>query len=278
MKVEDAIRQLADSPDTSALVHLVYADGDVMHAALRFARGEEFQAVASWATCAGTTPPARVLDLGAGRGIASLAWALRGYEVTALEPDPSELVGAGAIRQLVEVTGVPITVVEAMGERLPFANGSFDLVYVRQTMHHASDLQQMCNEIARVLKPRGVCIATREHVVSNKTQLSKFLANHPVHRLAGGEMAYSLRHYKAAFRNAGLRLSGVFGPFQSPANYYPNSTAEVRLRAANAAVRLLGRRVGAFVDGVPLYYRIWTYLASALNRDPGRLYSFVARK
>jgi tRNA1(Val) A37 N6-methylase TrmN6 len=36
-----------------------------------------------------------VLDVGAGRGIASLLWALRVYEITALEPDPSDLVGNG---------------------------------------------------------------------------------------------------------------------------------------------------------------------------------------
>ena len=43
----------------------------------------------------------QALDLGAGRGISSYALAREGWQVTALEPDPSMLIGAGAIRSLV---------------------------------------------------------------------------------------------------------------------------------------------------------------------------------
>ena len=44
-------------------------------------------------------------------------------QVTAVEPDPSDLVGAGAIRALSKETGVAIEVVEAFGEAVPIDAG-----------------------------------------------------------------------------------------------------------------------------------------------------------
>ena len=61
-----------------------------------------------------------------------------------------------------------ITVIENRGERLPSADKSFDLVYARQMLHHADDLRALCKEVSRVLKPRGLFIATREHVIANE--------------------------------------------------------------------------------------------------------------
>ena len=278
MSAEDAIRQLSHDPALKPLLFHSYIDEDVVCAALRFARGEEFQTAASLVWAAGIRPPARVLDLGAGRGIASLAWALRGYDVTAVEPDPSALVGSGAIRQLQERTNIPITVVEDVGEHLPLADGSFDLVYVRQTLHHASDLHQMCAEAARVLRRNGVLLATREHVVSGQRQLVAFLGGHPVHRLTGGENAYTLAHYTRALRHAGFRHIRTLGPVQSPINLYPDTPASIRLIASGTARRMLGDRVGPLVACLPLYYLVWAYLASTRLGAPGRMHSFIARK
>ena len=53
----------------------------------------------------------------------------------------------------------------------------------------------MCEEVARVLKPGGTFIATREHVISKKEDLPVFLANHPLHRFYGGENAFVLQKY-----------------------------------------------------------------------------------
>ena len=76
--------------------------------------------------------------------------------MTALEPDPSALVGAGAIRALAAEARLPIDVVEEFSERLPFANDTFDVVFARAVLHHTRDLDSACREMFRVLRPGGI--------------------------------------------------------------------------------------------------------------------------
>ena len=132
----------------------------------------------------------KALDVGSGMGIAAYALARDGWQTTALEPDSSGLVGAEAIRSLARDAQLEIEVVEEWGEGLPFEDATFDLIHARQVLHHAHDLERFCSELARVLKPGGVLVATREHVISSPTQLPAFLDSHPLHNLYGGENAY----------------------------------------------------------------------------------------
>src|SRR5579871_6661341 len=103
---EQAVADLLADPERSALARDCYFDGTPAEAGARYWSSEEWRAARELLP----RSPGKALDVGAGRGIASYALAREGWRVCALEPDASALVGAGAIRALVEATGQPITV------------------------------------------------------------------------------------------------------------------------------------------------------------------------
>lgn len=271
---EAAVDWLVSQPYQQELVRACYYDRPVEKAAERFWRSEEWQAIRSY------LPPSggQALDVGAGAGIASYALAKDGWQVTALEPDNSESVGAGAIRHLAMVSDLDITVVQEFGERIAAADASFDLIHARQVLHHARDLPQFCRELSRVLKPDGVLITTRDHVISSPAQLPAFLDRHPLHRYYGGENAFRLSEYKAALRNAGLVIDKVIGPFDSVINYAPFTRNSLR----EALIARASRFPGGILLAKAVLADIWLdsvlKLLSRLDRRPGRPYSFLCRK
>ena len=276
---EQAVQWLREQPEQEALVRACYYDDPLFDAARRFANSDEW--IATQALLPAT--PGRALDLGAGRGISSYALALAGWDVTALEPDPSALVGSGAIRDLSTQAGLPIRVIEEYGEQLPLESSSFDLVYGRQVLHHANDLPQLCREVARVLKPGGTFIATREHVISRKEDLPLFLESHALHKLYGGENAFLLKEYLEAMTESGLKVEQQFGPLDSAINYFPMTREEWRLASTAPLVRILSQPVvDRFMREDNRVERWllsqWSQMRSNLSHAPGRLYSFLARK
>ena len=223
MTWEQAVEWLRRQPDQGALVKACYFDDPLLDAAKRFHESEE------WAETRKRlpAPPGKALDLGAGRGISSYALAMDGFDVTALEPDPSPLVGAGAIQSLTKDSELSIAVVQGWGEHLSFDDDSFDVVHGRQVLHHAHSLPDLCKEAARVLKPGGIFIATREHVVDKPEEIPAFLESLSLYHLSGGENAFPLPQYINAIEIAGLHFREILTPFDSAINYFPQSTEEL---------------------------------------------------
>ncbi len=241
-----------------------FYDDPLTGAAERYYKSTEWQALKKLLP----NPPGKALDVGSGRGISSYALAKDGWQVIALEPDKSFIVGAGAIRALATESGLPISVVEERGEVLPFPAQTFDLVHCRQVLHHAQDLNKLCLEIGRVMKKNAILIATREHVITKKADLSAFLRSHPLHYLYGGEHAYTLKEYRAAIVSGGIEIMKIFGPYDSDINLFPSSITEIRSQ--------LSRKIGF---NIPASFFKWTMaMRNVFNNVPGRLYSFVGIK
>lgn len=271
---EEAVRWYRAQPGNEAEVRNNYFDLPVLRAAERFAGSEEFAEILR---LLGQGEGREILDLGAGNGIASYALAQHGWKVTALEPDESEEVGAGAIERLVQDTGLPIKVVRDVGERLPFANQSFAAIHARQVLHHAEDLEGMVQELNRVLRSGGLLLSTREHVIDNDEQLRVFRDEHPLHFLYGGENAYSIERYLRAFEQAGLRLLRMWGPLESILNFYPGTEAERQI-AVRQVAKHSWLRLGRLVAWSERFRRVQLDKHTRHDRTPGRIYSFLIEK
>lgn len=271
---EEAVRWYRAQPNNEAEVRNNYFDLPPLNAAERYAQSEEFAEVLR---LLGPGNGRRILDLGAGNGIASFALAKNGWRVTALEPDASAEVGAAAICTIRDETGLPIDVVREGGRLLPFSDESFDAIHARQVLHHVPDLEAMTSELFRVLRPGGLCLTTRDHVADDEQQLQQFRAEHPLHALYGGEHAYPLNVYLNAFAKAGLRLRQYWGPVESILNFFPGTEQERQLairQIANHSCLRLGRLLAWSADFRGTQLRRHTQN----DKTPGRIYSFLLER
>jgi SAM-dependent methyltransferase len=87
---------------------------------------------------------ASILDLGCGDG-----------SHMALLGAGGRVVGVDLAMPLLARAASHGPVVAATGQRLPFGDGVFSLVYVSHVLHHAGDVRSVMSEIHRVLRPGG---------------------------------------------------------------------------------------------------------------------------
>ncbi len=108
-----------------------------------------------WITrlCARLQEP-EVLDLGTGTGVVAVTLARFGCRVTALDHSPEMLQHAQARAQTAGVNHL-LTLALGDGERLPYADATFDAVTIQGVLHHLPDGLPMLREAHRVLRPSG---------------------------------------------------------------------------------------------------------------------------
>jgi SAM-dependent methyltransferase/uncharacterized protein YbaR (Trm112 family) len=178
-------------------------------------------------------PGMRVLEVGAAKAWAAQHLVPRGVEYVATDilADPKIGIGRGAFY---EGRVGPFARVQADGEHLPFADGSFDLVYCVAALHHALDLRRMVSELARVTRRGGVVAALNEGTravnasgeVEDQAEEKGFGINEHVHTLYA---------YLWAFARAGLLVR--------------------RIEHAEGDGDLRGRRIGRKLWRLPLVGR-----------------------
>jgi 2-polyprenyl-6-hydroxyphenyl methylase / 3-demethylubiquinone-9 3-methyltransferase len=111
---------------------------------------------------------ADVLDVGCGGGLLAEEFARLGCRVTGVDPSARSIETAAAhARQ----SGLVIDYRVGVGERLPFDDGSYAVVYCCDTLEHVDDVNQVVREIARVLEPGGVLL----YDTINRTFASKLV-------------------------------------------------------------------------------------------------------
>jgi hypothetical protein len=137
-----------------------------------------------------------------------------------------------------------------------------------------------CREFFRVLRPGGVFVAVREHVISRPEDLPAFLCAHPLHDRYGGENAFMLDEYKRAIKSAGFRLEQTLAPLRSPINFAPYDSPALRRELASrasAGVPIVRELLRAALS-LPPVWALALPVLETLDHRPGRLYSFCARR
>ena len=99
-----------------------------------------------------------VLDLACGSGHQTLAWVERGFRVTGLDFDRDLLVAGRRRIERASSGGLAARWACADATRLPFRDGSFDLVFNNSLLEHVPAWRAVLAETARVLRPGGVFV------------------------------------------------------------------------------------------------------------------------
>lgn len=287
MTWEETIRFIRTQPEYKSLVEQSYLGEDLRSNVDRFKASEEFSETLK--LIREFAPHAiSILDIGAGNGISSVAFALSGYEVRVVEPDPSATVGCGAIEILKKEFGIKnLMIHSSFGEKLPFENALFDIAYARQAMHHAGDLNSFIGEAGRVLKPGGLMLTIRDHVIFDESDKQEFLKTHPLQKFYGGENAFTGDQYSSAIRNAGFRIMNQLKYYDSVINYFPEKESEIS-KAGNLMRenfrQSMRKRFGSWVVNFP-FLQLLEMISRFKNGDwtderriPGSMNSFIALK
>lgn len=138
---------------------------------------------------AGIAVQGRVLDAGCGGGGTALSLAEESAFAVGLDllarfrPSGTRLQAEKRIRNAAFVQGD--------GERLPFREGSFDLIFSHSVIEHVGSAEAYLSECRRVLRPEGVLyLSTSPYLSLAGAHLPRLLLPLPIHILLGRRLAF----------------------------------------------------------------------------------------
>jgi len=102
-----------------------------------------------WRLLAGQPAAGTMLDLGCGEAILAGHFSARGFATVGLDLSFRRLRSAARV----DPRGL---FVAGLAEELPFADGSFDVVFANALLHHAADASRVLHEAVRVTRAGGV--------------------------------------------------------------------------------------------------------------------------
>ncbi len=168
----------------------------------------QLQSVLESIMALGSDAPLEVLDCGCAKG-----------RFLREMPDGVRAVGIDISERLIQSAksnGLN-RLVQGSASRLPFAPGSFDLIYCVETLEHLPDTQAAINEMVRVLKPGGQLIVIDKNLYSIwpyfpylPTPIYKFILEQRGKWMYPADFPFRERYFsntelKKRFRAAGLK-------------------------------------------------------------------------
>jgi 2-polyprenyl-6-hydroxyphenyl methylase / 3-demethylubiquinone-9 3-methyltransferase len=141
------------------------------------------------------------LDVGSGGGLLAEQFADLGFAVAGVDPSAGSLAAA---ERHARATGARVAYIRAVGERLPFRDASFGLVYCCDVLEHVASVDAVVAEVARVLQPDGVfCFDTINRTVRSWLVVVKVMQDWSVTAL----MPPGLHAWDGFIRPAELRAA-----------------------------------------------------------------------
>ena len=122
-------------------------------------------------------PRGSVLDVGSGASKELVRLAKLGWEAWAVDPSAHML---GMSQMTGDEAQTSIKLVRAIGEELPFADNSLDVVACQAALDHFSDRHAFMREAARVVKPNGRVVISLNNFEGLACKIGRAL--HPLAR------------------------------------------------------------------------------------------------
>jgi len=144
----------------------------------------------------------RLLDVGCGTGYHLSRYRERGFEVAGVDGSEGMLVHARQANPDIEFLQSDV-------DKIPYPDGSFDLVLSIEVLRYLPDISRCIREMARVLKPGGLCLVT----AAPPLQANGYW---PINRIAAAIKVGRLTQLKQFFHSS-MRLKREFssGGFDS---------------------------------------------------------------
>ncbi len=188
----------------------------------------------------------RVLDLGCGTG----------FFLADLETDHEETVGIDISRDMLRVSEqyVPgARLVHGDAERLPFADGSFDAIFCKGSLHHTRDHVGLLASCGGLLADGGVLVLSEPCNDNSIIRLARRVMYRYSEHFDEGDEGFTRKGIVALCERAGLEVAIVqkYGVFAYALAGFPDHLPVLRWVPGNVAITRLLIRLDRILCRVP---------------------------
>jgi ubiquinone/menaquinone biosynthesis C-methylase UbiE len=204
----------------------------------------------------------RILEVGAGSGRDSVSLAEHGATTVLLDYSMASLEVA---RDVSRKAGIVPHLVRADALRMPFRDGSFDIVFHQGLLEHFRDPRPLLQENVRVLRPDALLLVDVPQRFHLYTVLKHALI--AVGKwFAGWETEFTIGQLERLMRQSGVRIVRRYGAWMVPGLFY---------RSARLALLRTGvARLPLDPPPIPVVTPFSAWLRSTWERTPFAFYTY----